>query len=51
MKAFRARHVSVPTERQAENRHEIVRDKGGGREEIEQKWEAAKDRCRRGELC
>lgn len=44
MDAIRAHHVSVPTEKQAENRHEIVRDKRGGREEIEQGWEAEEDR-------
>lgn len=30
MEAVRARHTSLPTEKQAKNRDEIVRDKAGG---------------------
>ena len=32
MEAVRARHTSLPTEKQAKNRDEIVRDKAGGGE-------------------
>lgn len=52
MEAVRVRHISLPAEEQARNRDGKgwVQERGG-RKEKKLKWEAGKDRWRRGEQC